>query len=291
MGIAPRRPTGLLVVLFAIVAIAWSSNRLAVWTRGYVATPPAAATAGTWVNIGPAPMSVLARRDDPEFFNSGLTSAIAVDPSNANHWVIGAGSGGVWESVDGGSSWLPIADSSPTLATGSIAFAPSDPRIIYVGTGHSAGTGNGKVGVGVLKSTDGGRTWVVLGASSFARTSVRRIRVDPADANLVLAATTRGGYGRDSRIGAPGAPAFGVQKSIDGGVSWVRTLTGQATALEIDATNFNTGSCRRRRLSLGGRRRFVVPGCGAVEFGVVPRYWSPRAGDVAVVAISGVRQY
>ena len=108
------------MILFPIVAAAWSSNRLAVWTRGYFPTPPAAATVGTRVNVGPAPTSIPARRDDPEFFNSGLTSALAVDPGNPNHWVRGAGSGGVWESVDGGSSWLPIADSSPTLATGSV---------------------------------------------------------------------------------------------------------------------------------------------------------------------------
>ncbi len=222
--------------------------------------------------------------------------------------MIGAGSGGVWESVDGGSSWLPIADSSPTLATGSVAFASSDPRIIYVGTGHWAGTGNGKVGVGVLKSTNGGRTWVVLGAASFARTSVRRIRVDPGNADIVLAATTRGGYGRDSQIGAPVAPAYGVQKSSDGGVSWVRTLTGQATALEIDATNFNNqyaaigdefdgmpGEAPGRvadglyRSVDGGNSWSRVAGpCGCDG---VPRYWSPRAGDVALVAVRRVRQH
>ena len=114
------------------------------------------AAVGTWVNIGPAPLSYAHNPADPVNFNSGRVAAIAVDPSNAYHWLIGVGNGGVWESMDGGTSWLPIADSAPTLAIGSIAFAPSNPRVIYVGTGESAGVGFTRTGVGVLE-VDGWR--------------------------------------------------------------------------------------------------------------------------------------
>ncbi len=80
MGSARRRLIGLLIVLIALVAIAWSSNRLAVWT-GIHRDTSGGSHGWPWVGIGPAPMSILSRRDDPEFFNSGLTSAIAVDPA------------------------------------------------------------------------------------------------------------------------------------------------------------------------------------------------------------------
>jgi uncharacterized protein (TIGR03437 family) len=169
----------------------------------------------------------------------GRIASIAVDPTDSSHWLAGFGNGGVWETHDGGGSWLPLSDNWPTLATGAIAFAPGDSRTIYVGTGE-ADVGNvGHSGVGVMKSIDAGKTWTLLGAANFARSSVKRIRVHPTNANIVLAATTRSGMGRDAWEGVPSSPAFGVLRSTDGGVTWTRTLTGQATALEIDPTNFN----------------------------------------------------
>lgn len=121
-----------------------------------------------------------------------------------------------------------------------MAFAPSDPQIIYVGTGESdGGVGFEHAGLGIMKSTDGGKTWTLLATSSFARGSVKRVRVHPTNPNVVLAATSRGGFGRDAQEGVPSPPPFGLLKSGDGGVTWVRTLAGQATALEVDPSNFN----------------------------------------------------
>jgi photosystem II stability/assembly factor-like uncharacterized protein len=199
----------------------------------------AAATIGTWVSIGPAP---LVYADDPsaaEFFNSGRVAAVAVDPGAATHWLIGVGNGGVWETRDAGASWAAIAEDAPTLAIGAVAFAPSNPRVIYVGTGESAAVGFAKAGVGLLKSTDGGVSWSLLGATSFARATVKRLRVHPTTEDVVLAATARGGFGRESYEGAPAPPPFGILRSQDGGATWARTLAGHATALEIDASNFS----------------------------------------------------
>jgi photosystem II stability/assembly factor-like uncharacterized protein len=235
-----RRYAVALATVGLLIGGAWYLKGISVSTTAYRPSPPEAATVGTWVNIGPAPLSYITSPADPANWNSGRVATIAIDPRNANHWLVGAGNGGVWESVDGGTSWLPVTDSAPTLATGAIAFAPSDSHIIYVGTGESpGGVGFVQVGVGMLKSTDGGRTWSLLAASTFARGSVKRIRVHPTSANVLLAATSRGGFGKDSREGAPSPPLFGIQKSIDGGMSWIRTLAGQASALEVDATNFN----------------------------------------------------
>ena len=191
--------------------------------------------AQVWSSLGPSP---LGSQSTPPAAMAGRVSAIAVDPIDPAHWLVGFGNGGVWESRDAGGSWIPLTDAAPTLAIGAIAFAPSNPQVIYAATGEAVLSGFAKAGVGMLKSVDGGRTWNLLAASSFARTSVRRVRVHPSDPNVVFAITSRGGYGRDSHEGVPSPAPFGVLKSIDGGETWTRTLAGQATALEIDSANF-----------------------------------------------------
>jgi photosystem II stability/assembly factor-like uncharacterized protein len=195
-----------------------------------------ATQSGQWVSLGPEPFTF---QVNPSNIQSGRVAAIAVNPRDTSHWLVGAGNGGVWETRDTGGSFLPIADDAPTLSVGALAFAPSDPNIVYVGTGEAAGVGFAHVGVEILKSTNGGQTWTLLAQSAFARASVRRLRVDPSNANLVLATSARGGFGRDSREGAPSPPPFGILRSTDGGNSWTRTLAGQATALEADPTSFN----------------------------------------------------
>lgn len=229
-------------------------------------------TTSRWVSIGPAPLAYAQNPTNPANFNSGRVAAIAVDPQNANRWLLGAGNGGLWETVDGGASWAPIADAAPTLAIGSVAFAPSDPQVIYAGTGESAAVGFTKIGLGMLRSSDGGETWTLLGASSLARATIKRVRVHPADANVLLAATARGGVGRDSREGAASPPPYGILKSADGAVSWVRTLAGQATALEVDPTNFN-----RQYAAIADQRVGVLTDTpGAVTNGL---YRSVDGGD------------
>src|SRR5215831_16010780 len=180
-----------------------------------------------WTNISPTGVS------------NGRVASIAIDPSDRNHWLIGVGNGGVWETRDSGTSFVPLSDSWPTLVIGALAFAPSDPKIIYVGTGEATLPGVTKGGLGLMKSTDGGKTWTLIAASNFARASVRRIRVHRTNPNIVLATVSRGGFGRDANEGMPSSPPFGVVNSIDGGVTWTRTLAGQATALEIDPSSFN----------------------------------------------------
>src|SRR5262249_8803347 len=83
--------------------------------------------AQVWTSIGPAP--------DAGGWTGRMT-AVAVDPGDANHWLAGGATGGVWESRDGGLNWSPRTDDQPTLATGAIVFAPSNPKIAYVGTGE-----------------------------------------------------------------------------------------------------------------------------------------------------------
>ena len=126
-------------------------------------------TSGQWVNIGPAP----AMSTGAVPF-AGRIASIAVDPASPSHWLVGVGNGGVWETRDTGQTWTAAVDDAPTLATGSVAFAPSDPSVVYVGTGESTDAVFGHSGVGILKSTDGLRTWTLLGASAFSRVGVKR---------------------------------------------------------------------------------------------------------------------
>ncbi|HJQ23117.1 MAG TPA: FG-GAP-like repeat-containing protein [Blastocatellia bacterium] len=182
-----------------------------------------------WVNIGPAP--VLGGQTFGAGNNvrvSGRVRDIDVDPTDANHWLIASDGGGVWETRDAGATWTPRTDHEISLVTGAVAFAPSNPNIIYAGGGS-----NSALGIGILKSTDGGGSWQLLGASAFANVAYfafREIKVHPTNPDIVLAA---------SRSFFAGAAATGIFKSTDGGVSWSRKLAGTATRIEVEPGNFN----------------------------------------------------
>src|SRR5206468_1988119 len=102
---------------------------------------------------------------------------------------VAAANGGVWKTTNHGNTWTPLTDNQATLHMGAIAIAPSNPNVIYAGTGEANGGMNSVnpylpstvyAGKGVLKSTDGGSNWVLLGASTFGRRSISKIIVDPA---------------------------------------------------------------------------------------------------------------
>jgi hypothetical protein len=119
-------------------------------------SPPGSVTT-SWTSIGPTPTT-------GGFFSpvTGRITTIAVDPSDAtgNTVLIGGADGGIWRTTDGGSSWTPVGDQNPSLAMGSIAFAPSNPKIVYAATGEQASIGfDVYYGAGVLKSPDNGQTW------------------------------------------------------------------------------------------------------------------------------------
>src|SRR5262245_58012699 len=84
---------------------------------------------GLWAPIGPLPF---VRGNTPAPF-SGRIASIAVDPTDYSHWLLGVGFGGVWESRDAGTTWAPLTDGAPTLATGVVTFDPINPQTIYIG--------------------------------------------------------------------------------------------------------------------------------------------------------------
>ena len=137
---------------------------------------------------------------------SGRVSALAVDPANPAHVLAGAANGGVWESFNRGASWAPRTDYQRTLTVGALAFDPSAPGTVYCGTGE--GDWWSWLGVGVLRSTDGGTTWTTLCTAPFVGQGFYDLVVDPAN-SMRLFAGTRGG----------------LYVSTDGGVNWTRRRT------------------------------------------------------------------
>jgi photosystem II stability/assembly factor-like uncharacterized protein len=203
-----------------------ANARLAAWNRRPASAQGPAASG--WLPLGPAPTN----SDIPNWgMTSGRINAIAISPNNPNLVLVGASTGGVWRSTDGGGSFTPVSDNQVDLAVGSIAFAPSDPSIVYAGMGDQAG---GYVGTGVLKSLDGGQTWArVSGATLPAPGRITKIAVNPADPNLVYVTQYLAQAG-------PVTEAGGVFRSTDGGVTWTKTLPGLGRDLALRPNNPNT---------------------------------------------------
>jgi photosystem II stability/assembly factor-like uncharacterized protein len=185
-----------------------------------------------WTELGPRPIAHgQVPGNDPV---SGRIVGIAPDPTNVNTIYIAAAGGGVWKTTDGGTTWTPLTDGQATTVMGAIAVAPSNPSIIYAGTGESNNSLDSLYGRGILKSTDAGATWTLDGNSVFDRKAISKIVVDPASANTVYAATT------DPFNGV--GDGMGVWKSTDGGSTWTNTTTSISTTdditdLVMDPTN------------------------------------------------------
>src|ERR1700731_5466956 len=123
----------------------------------------------------------------------GRPRAVAGVPSQANVFYVGAVDGGVWKTDDAGRTWQPIFDQQPTQSIGAIAVAPSDPNIIYVGSGEGLQRPDLATGDGVYKSTDAGKTWAHLGLRDAQQ--VTAILVDPKDSNRLFVAVQGHPYG------------------------------------------------------------------------------------------------
>jgi hypothetical protein len=164
-------------------------------------------------------------------FRGGRTRAVAGVPSKANVFYVGAVDGGVWKTDDAGRTWRPIFDDQPTQSIGAIAVAPSDPNVIYVGSGEGLHRPDLSVGDGIYRSADGGQTWAHLGLTDGQQ--IPELAVDPRDANRLFAAVLGHPYGANSERG--------IYRSVDGGVTWQQVLhkdddTG-GSAVAIDPAN------------------------------------------------------
>ena len=147
-------------------------------------------------------------------FRGGRVLAVAGVPGEPDHFYFGSVGGGVWETQNAGRTWSPIFDSQPVASIGAIAVAPSDPRVIYVGSGEADMRSDISYGNGMYASKDGGRTWNRAGLEDSQQ--IGQIAVDPSDAKIAFAAVLGHAY-------APN-PTRGVYRTSDGGATWNRVL-------------------------------------------------------------------
>ncbi|MGA2253622.1 MAG: autotransporter-associated beta strand repeat-containing protein [Thermoguttaceae bacterium] len=197
---------------------------------------PALSTA-TWRQLGPDAIA-----QSPEFTGpvmSGRIETAVPDPANPNIMYIAADGGGVWETTDWLSTsptWTPLTDSQSSTVTGSgdyafksLAVYPGNPSIIYAA---AAGPGGG-----ILKSTNGGQSWTLLGNSVFDQVAFGSLVVDPNDSNTLYVTVLYGPNNNNINSG-------GVYKSTDGGVTWTDTTalvhSGWASDIEMDPNDPST---------------------------------------------------
>jgi photosystem II stability/assembly factor-like uncharacterized protein len=147
-------------------------------------------------------------------FRGGRVLAVTGDPSDPKRFYFGAVNGGVWESDDAGRTWVPIFDAVNVGSIGAIAVAPSNPKVIYVGTGEADMRSDIAQGIGMFRSGDGGRTWQAIGLTDTQQ--IARIIVDPRNPDVLLVAALGHPYGPNAERG--------VFRSTDGGRHWTKTL-------------------------------------------------------------------
>src|SRR6202047_2238432 len=194
-------------------------------------------------------------------FRGGRTVAIAGVPHQANVFYMAAVNGGVWKTTDFGHTWGPIFDEQGTGSVGAIAIAPSDPNLIYVGSGEGLQRPDLATGDGIYKSTDAGETWTHLGLRDAQQ--VTAIIVDPKEPNRLFVAVEGHPYGPNAERG--------VFRSTDGGQSFQKVLYKDenvgAADLAFDPSDPQTiyatlWAARVAPWEIRSGESFVAPGSG-----------------------------
>ena len=196
----------------AVLAVATVSPSSAASTPAG-ASPGSAATVGA-AGLDPDLLSGLAPRSIGPAGMSGRVAAIAAVESNPDIVYVGAATGGVWKSENGGITWRPIFDDQPVAAIGAIAIDRRNPAIVWVGTGEGNVRNSASVGNGIYRSADGGETWTHLGLEATER--IHRIVLHPDNPDIAWVAALGREWGEN--------PERGVFKTTDGGRSWRKVL-------------------------------------------------------------------
>ncbi|HSY61584.1 MAG TPA: hypothetical protein VK796_06890, partial [Cytophaga sp.] len=173
-----------------------------------------------WRSIGP--------------YRGGRTVGAAGVPQQPNVFYVGVNNGGVWKTTDYGRTWNSVFDNEPTGSIGTVVVAPSDPNIIYVGSGEGLHRPDLSVGDGIYKSLDAGKTWTHLGLRDGQQ--IPKIAIDAKDPNRIFVAVLGHPYGANEERG--------IYRSLDGGNSFQKVFyidenTG-GDDVEIDPSDPNT---------------------------------------------------
>ena len=189
----------MLVLGAAVAAMACAADSMPPVTAA-AAVPRADYQALHWRLIGP--------------FRAGRVLAVTGIPGNGRVFYFGSVDGGVWKSTDAGRTWQPIFDHEPVGSIGALAVAPSDSKVLYVGTGEADMRSDIAQGDGMYKSTDGGKHWQHIGLTRTRQ--IARVIVNPTNPDIVFAAALGHPYGAN--------PERGVFRSLDGGLHWQKVL-------------------------------------------------------------------
>ena len=212
--------------------------------------PSRTQTAGEEEGRGPRdPMSTptfsgLRFRSIGPAFTSGRVIGFAVEPDNPSHYFVASASGGVWKTINDGTTWTPVFDREGSYSIGCIALDPKNPLTVWVGTGENNSQRSVSYGSGLYRSDDGGKSWRNVGLKNSEH--IGRIAIDPKDSNIVYVAA-------QGPLWGPGGDR-GLYKTTDGGKTWNQILkisenTG-VTDVTIDPNNPETiyaASYQRRR--------------------------------------------
>jgi photosystem II stability/assembly factor-like uncharacterized protein len=148
-------------------------------------------------------------------FTSGRVIGFAVDPNNPARYYVAAASGGVWKTINGGTTWTPVFDGQSSYSIGVIALDPKNPLTVWVGTGENNSQRSVSYGDGLYRSDDGGKTWRNVGLKSSEH--IGRIAIDPKDSDIVYVAA-------QGPLWGPGGER-GLFKTTDGGKTWKNVLS------------------------------------------------------------------
>ena len=157
----------------------------------------------------------------------GRVTAVTGVASEPRTFYMGVASGGVFKTTDGGERWVPVTDGQvPVGSTGAIEVAPSDPKVVYVGTGSDGLRSNVSTGRGVYRSGDAGATWQFAGLYDVGQ--IGGVRVHPRDPNTLWVAANGDAF--------KPSPNRGIFKSTDGGKNWKRSLflTDSSGAMDVE---------------------------------------------------------
>jgi photosystem II stability/assembly factor-like uncharacterized protein len=237
----------------------------------YRAAHPEETAGYRWRSLGPAPIV------SPSWSVTGRVTAVVISPLDSKLVIVGTSSGGIWRSTDGGASFAPVTDDQPNANIVSIAFAPSNPRVLY------AGMGEDHLGTGVLKSTDAGATWQLATTSSFTPSRARKVLVDPRDENTIWLVM-------GDQLNAAGNALVAdshLLESADGGATWTTAFGGfvyDALIASDDGATLFVGAARYDKVATGGIYRttdrgktwkqVLAPG----DQSVPPAYYLAAAG-------------
>jgi len=205
----------------------------------------------------------------------GRVLAVTGVPGQPARFYFGAVNGGVWQTDDAGRTWRPIFDAQPIGAIGAIAVAPSDPNVLYVGTGEADMRSDISQGAGVYKSTDAGKTWTFAGLRDTQQ--IAKILVDPKNAGTAFVAALGHPYGPNAERG--------VFRTQDGGAHWQKVLGSNDDTGAVDLA-FEPGNPQTIYAALWQTRRppwsiyppSSGPGSGVYKSTDGGIHWTPLAG-------------